>query len=79
MNLKQQKSVVARFLRQCNDYADGKLDGYRTDLAEAPPEAATAIAGKIARWESYKAFNEHALAELGTDRLDDWFDGTPED
>lgn len=73
MNLDQQKAVVARFLRQCNAYADGKLADYGLRLREAGGDDAT-LAAKIREWESYKAFNEHALGELATDRLDTWFD-----
>jgi hypothetical protein len=74
MDTEQQKRVVRRFLEQCNAYADGKLADYANRLAGSDPAAADAIRQKIVRWESYKAFNAHALDELATDRLDDWFD-----
>ncbi len=72
MDIVERKSIVARFLRQCNAYADGKLAEY---AARAPASGTeeTARLEKIAQWQSYKAFNEHALGELETDRLDHWF------
>ena len=76
MDLNEQKRVVIRFLKRCNAYADGKLAGYVEQRRDADAGAAAGIDSKAARWESYKAFNEHAIAELETDRLDDWFDGT---
>jgi hypothetical protein len=78
MNLKQQKSLVAKFLRQCNAYADGKLDEYADRLTGATPDAARDIETRIAQWRSYRAFNEHALGELATERLDSWFEAVPD-
>lgn len=78
MDLNEQKAVVVRFLRQCNAYADGKLAEYDRRLEAAgghDPSTET----KIREWESYKAFNEHALGELATDRLDAWFGTDAED
>ncbi len=77
-SLDGRKQIVARFLRQCNAYADGKLAEYAarqaTERAAGDPAALAATETKIAQWQSYVAFNEHALSELATDRLDDWFD-----
>lgn len=81
MDINEQKDVVARFLLRCNAYADDMLAGYARKLAAAEHDGladeAGAIRTKRGQWQSYKAFNEHALAELATDRLDDWFEGTP--
>ena len=76
MDIERQKRIVGRFLRQCNAYADGKLTDYTARLAAAAAADTAEIERKIAQWKSYQAFNEHALDELATDRLDHWFDET---
>ena len=73
MNSAAKKAVVADFLARCNRYADGQLDKYRRQLATAPSSDALALQDKIGHWTAYRAFNEHALAELTRGELDDWF------
>lgn len=73
MTLSEQKSLVADFLAQCNRYADGKLDEYRRRLATASGGQALEIQDKITHWTAYRVFNEHAIAELQSGALDDWF------
>ena len=67
------KAVVADFLTRCNRYAEGQLAKYRQDLTTADAAAALAIQDKIGHWTAYRAFNEHALAEIDRGELDDWF------
>jgi hypothetical protein len=74
MTLEDKKRVVTRFLERCNDYADRQLEGYRAELEHAAGKRALELADKIAHWTAYRAFNEHAIAELATARLDDWLD-----
>jgi len=74
MDIKEQKELVARFLRQCNASADGKLGEYADSLRGASQALTRETEAKIVRWETYKAFNEHAIDELSTERLDHWFD-----
>lgn len=82
MEIERQKQIVRRFLSQCNEYADGKLAEYAErqesigSTGKSEDQEAAGIERKIAQWQSYKAFNEHALGELATDRLDHWFDDT---
>jgi hypothetical protein len=73
MTLSEQKSLVADFLAQCNRYADGKLDEYRQRLATASGRQALEIQDKITHWTAYRVFNEHAIEELQSGALDDWF------
>ena len=73
MDTEAKKAVVADFLAKCNRYADGQLDKYRGQLAQAPPSETLALQDKIGHWTAYRAFNEHALAELTRGELDDWF------
>lgn len=73
MTLSEQKSLVARFLAQCNQYADEKLAQYRQQLATADATSALTIQDKIGHWTAYRAFNERAIEELRTDALDAWF------
>jgi len=67
------KAVVAEFLARCNAYADGQLQKYREQLATTPASEALALQDRIGHWTAYRAFNEHALAELTRGELDDWF------
>jgi len=73
MEAQAKKAVVADFLTRCNRYADGQLDKYRTELATLSGREALAVQDKIGHWTAYRAFNEHALAELERGELDDWF------
>lgn len=73
MDVAAKKAVVAEFLARCNAYADGQLQKYRARLAAAPAGEALAVQDEIGHWTAYRAFNEHALAELERGELDDWF------
>jgi len=74
MDLNGKKRLVIRFLERCNAYADGELAKYRERLDEAEGAEALEIADRIAHWTAYRTFNEHAIRELGTARLDDWLE-----
>jgi len=74
MDLNERKRLVTRFLERCNEYADRQLAGYRAELEHARGPRALELADKIAHWTAYRAFNEHAIAELATPRLDDWLE-----
>jgi len=73
MSIAEKKAVVADFLLKCNRYADGQLAKYRAQLDGATSAEALTIQDKLGHWTAYRAFNEHALAELASDELDDWF------
>ena len=73
MDAAAKKAVVADFLARCNRYAEGELQKYRAQLAAASTDEALAVQDKIGHWTAYRAFNEHALAELARGDLDDWF------
>ena len=73
MDVAAKKAVVADFLARCNVYADAQLRKYGEQLAAAPAGEALAVQDKIGHWTAYRAFNEHALAELARGELDDWF------
>ena len=73
MNSADKKAVVADFLKRCNRYAEGQLAKYRQELGVADAAAALTIQDKIGHWTAYRAFNEHALGEIGRGELDDWF------
>lgn len=74
MTLTEKKQLVARFLARCNEYADAKLEEYHARTQTPDANEALALADKIGHWSAYKAFNQHAMAELTTAALDDWFD-----
>lgn len=75
MTLEEKKTLIRRFLRQCNDYADGQLARYRGELASAASgREALVVQDKISHWTAYRAFNEYTLEELAGDMLDSWFD-----
>jgi hypothetical protein len=73
MNSADKKAVVTDFLQRCNRYAEGQLAKYRQDLGTADADTALTIQDKIGHWTAYRAFNEHALAEIDRGELDDWF------
>lgn len=74
MNSADKKATVADFLHRCNRYAEGQLAKYRSELGTADATAALALQDKIGHWTAYRAFNEHALAEIARGELDDWFE-----
>jgi hypothetical protein len=73
MNSADKKAVVADFLARCNRYAEGQLAKYARELSVADAATALTIQDKIGHWTAYRAFNEHALAEIGRGELDEWF------
>ena len=73
MNIAEKKALVARFIGRCNEYADKKLEQYRTELAAASGWKALEIQDQIGHWTAYRAFNEYTIAELKTPELDEWF------
>jgi len=75
MTLEQRKLLVRQFLERCNRYADDMLADYGRRLEGATGTEILALQDKILHWTAYRAFNEHAIAELASDRIDDWFDG----
>lgn len=72
MTLEEKKRLIGRFLERCNAYADRELEGLRARLEHARGKEALELADKIAHWSAYRAFNEHAIEELASERLDDW-------
>lgn len=73
MDAAAKKAVVADFLARCNRYADAQLQRYREQLAAGSTGETLAVQDKIGHWTAYRAFNEHALAEIARGELDDWF------
>ncbi|HEU4620449.1 MAG TPA: hypothetical protein VFV10_20615 [Gammaproteobacteria bacterium] len=73
MTLAEKKALVGDFLARCNRYADEKLAAYREELRTAAGPRAGELREKIRDWSAYRRFNEHALTELETETLDDWF------
>lgn len=69
----EQKKIVRRFLSQCNHYAQGQLEKYQGRLAGTSGLEALEIETKIHQWQVYRAFNDHAMAELEAGELDSWF------
>ena len=74
MDLDGKKRLVIRFLERCNAYADRELAKYRERLDQAQGAEALEITDRIAHWTAYRTFNEHAISELGSARLDDWLE-----
>ena len=77
VTLSEKKQLVARFLARCNEYADAKLEEYHARARTESGPDALELADKISHWSAYRAFNEHAIAELATPALDAWFDEAP--
>lgn len=74
MDRNGKKALIGEFLRKCNTYADGKLAECSREAAASTGMAALRLQDEICHWTAYKAFNEHAIAELEDGRLDHWFD-----
>ena len=70
----ERKRIVSDFIRRCNDYADAQLSKCKARLQQAEDLDALALEAQIYNWKVYKAFNAHAIEELKTTELDDWFD-----
>lgn len=75
MTLTEKKALVSGFLGRCNEYADRQLARYRAELEHASADRALELADKIVHWSAYRAFNDYAIGELGTDALDEWLEG----
>ncbi len=58
-----EKEIVVGFLRQCNDYASKSIarKNERGQTQDIEP------------WQSYIEFNQHAIDEIESGKLDDWF------
>ena len=69
----EKKKIVSDFIKQCNDYADGRIREYQARLEQAGDVDALALEAQIYNWKVYKAFNAYAIEELKTDELDSWF------
>ena len=74
MTLDQRKSLIRQFLERCNRYADDMIADYGRRLGDVSGAEALTLQDKILHWTAYKTFNEHAIDELASDRLDAWFD-----
>eukprot|EP00808_Paulinella_micropora_P029404 g32.t1 len=72
-SLGEKKAIVIGFLDKCNMYAAGMIAGYTSKLEGASPAEALDIQNKIANWAAYRAFNQHAMDELGTEVIDHFF------
>ncbi len=68
----EKKRIVEDFLERCNAYAADMIAKYgKAESADAMQELARQ--DKISHWTAYRAFNEHAIMELGGTELDGWF------
>lgn len=73
VDLVDKKQIICDFLQRCNDYSDQKLTDYKQQVIESESHHLLALLDKMEQWQAYKLFNEHAISELKTDKLDDWF------
>ena len=66
-------AVTREFLIFCRQWAEEKeIPKRRTEFAQrTDPERAA----RLAAWESYVEFTNHAIAELESGTLDHWFEG----
>jgi N-dimethylarginine dimethylaminohydrolase len=70
--INRQKTVVKKFLHQCNEYSHKKINEYKNTYKAS--DNTKKSEEKIKQWKNYIQFNEHAIHELNTDRLNHWFD-----
>ena len=64
----QRKEIIIDFLKRCNDYADSKKM-----VLETKKNLQTEDKQKISEWEVYKRYNEVAIGELKSQKIDHWF------
>ncbi|MDF1690200.1 MAG: hypothetical protein P1U35_11390 [Cycloclasticus sp.] len=72
LSLADKKSIIIDFLQQCNEYSEGMLKKYESQLAEEETKASAPQ--KIHDWSVYRDFNNYAINELKGAELDDWLD-----
>lgn len=74
MELEAKKQIICDFLDRCNAYSDAKLAQYQQQVDDTDTHQVLELLEKMGQWRTYKSFNQYAISELKTDRLDDWFE-----
>lgn len=72
ISLEDKKLIIIDFLKKCNCYSDQMLVKYQEEMTVTQLDK-KAVEQKINQWKSYREFNIHAIDELKTTELDDWF------
>jgi len=73
-SLQEKKAIVINFLNRCNLYAEEKITVYEKELlGNSDSKLIFKLNEKKHSWSSYFKFNNHAIGELKTKRLDAWF------
>ena len=68
------KEIVKDFLSKCNVYATMKLKDYTAEDQETQSSSKKReLHEKRNQWQTYIQFNEHAIKEINTGKLDSWF------
>lgn len=74
ISMDEKKQVIIDFLEKCNQYSDEMLLKYQQEIAETVEvDEKQLIEKKLGQWTSYREFNIHAIGELNSEKLDDWF------
>ena len=63
------RTAVIEFLNRCIDYADASI---------ARKQQRRDDAQEIERWQTYREFTAHAVEEVESGQLDDWFEADPQ-
>ncbi len=71
-SIADKKAIISKFIRQCNDYADGQIRKYQDRSAKVSDMDKLELEMKIYNWKVYKAFNAYTIEELKTTELDAW-------
>lgn len=73
VDVADKKRIICDFLQRCNAYSDQMLADYKQQMTETDSHQVLELMEKLKQWQTYKVFNEHAISELNSDRLDAWF------
>jgi len=71
--MQEKKLIIIDFLKKCNAYSEDMLARYERELGEADEDESLKTQQKMHDWSSYRNFNDFAIGELKSEKLDDWF------
>jgi len=73
ISLQEKKLIIIDFLKKCNAYSEDMLIRYESELGEAGEGESLKTQQKMHDWSTYRDFNDFAIGELKSEKLDSWF------
>jgi|GEM_PF-3395114 len=71
--LEFKKKLISDFIENTLQYADAHIKTRQEELPHTPASQLEEKAHRLLKWLGYVEFQKHTLAELKTDKLDDFF------